>query len=703
MDHQHQQQQDRSFSGAASGGADHSEEGESDDEFLPMDWSSSASPTTTRQQLAVVASNNNNDNNDNKNNRPLRRRRANAPSQSWFGVGGGGGGGRRRSSSSSSVTGGRGKLLQGGTTTTTRNSSSNRGHTSSSNRDVSSYWFNVSIIHGMIHHAMTEKITIGVLLLIAWGWIMVTIGMVSYRHPNSQQHLSIPDTTTTHRVEDDSTEENNNEPPESGVQIIKNHPNVSSLLGHGASPLLIFTYRRADYLRKTLQYVLDYIPHDCESVGCPVIVSQDGSDANVAQVVLDYIPQFQSIGIPLWHWQHEQASTTALLERLPPSLLGINNVQGYAALAQHYQWALDRVFYPKTSGDDQDENNSNSHNEPIVRDEGGHRGDTMKEKGAKAAAAAAATITTVHPKRVILLEEDLQIAPDFFSYFAALAPLLDQDETLLAISAYNDNGLRDKVQNVTRLLRSDFFPGLGWMMTQRLWTQEFSPLRLLQHQGQQQDQSSSSWPLVFWDDWLREPAQRRGRHVIRPEVSRTWHFGNQGGTSNNQFGQSLQDIALNSIPVDWNQQNLSYLQSEQSFDTVYWQLITSAQTVPNVDDLFHRLDTAAAESNEIMEPPTNKKNKQTTTMVFRLEYRNQQPEFEFLARKLGLFTDEKAGIPRTAYKGVVETRWNPHRAGSSGSDDDDDEQPFPMILLTPPMSQLQHDFASVASTSVDRS
>lgn len=31
-------------------------------------------------------------------------------------------------------------------------------------------------------------------------------------------------------------------------------------------------------------------------------------------------------------------------------------------------------------------------------------------------------------------------APDFFEYFAATVPLLDRDETLMAVSAWNDNG-----------------------------------------------------------------------------------------------------------------------------------------------------------------------------------------------------------------------------------------------------------------------
>lgn len=32
----------------------------------------------------------------------------------------------------------------------------------------------------------------------------------------------------------------------------------------------------------------------------------------------------------------------------------------------------------------------------------------------------------------------------------------------------------------------------------------------------------------FWDDWIRQPAQRRERACIRPEISRTKTFGKVG-------------------------------------------------------------------------------------------------------------------------------------------------------------------------------
>lgn len=64
------------------------------------------------------------------------------------------------------------------------------------------------------------------------------------------------------------------------------------------------------------------------------------------------------------------------------------------------------------------------------------------------------------------------------------------------------------LQDNKALFRSDFFPGLGWMLPRRVW-EELSP----------------AWPDAYWDDWLRDPQRRRDRQFIRPEVCRTYHFG----------------------------------------------------------------------------------------------------------------------------------------------------------------------------------
>ena len=132
--------------------------------------------------------------------------------------------------------------------------------------------------------------------------------------------------------------------------------------------------------------------------------------------------------------------------------------------------------------------------------------------------------------RVIVLEEDLEIAPDFFGFFAAVAPIVDGDASILAASAWNDNGQRrhvDVAKDIARVERSDFFGGLGWMLARRVW-EELAP----------------KWPDAYWDDWLREPDQRRNRHVVRPVVCRTFHVKSTRGTSGGQYSHFLSDIVL---------------------------------------------------------------------------------------------------------------------------------------------------------------
>ena len=64
----------------------------------------------------------------------------------------------------------------------------------------------------------------------------------------------------------------------------------------------------------------------------------------------------------------------------------------------------------------------------------------------------------------------------------------------------------------------------------------------------------------YWDDWMREPQQRKGRVCIRPEISRTYTFGDAGVSLGQYWSQHLQYIVLNQNPVDFSKVNISYLQ-----------------------------------------------------------------------------------------------------------------------------------------------
>ena len=70
-----------------------------------------------------------------------------------------------------------------------------------------------------------------------------------------------------------------------------------------------------------------------------------------------------------------------------------------------------------------------------------------------------------------IFSDDLEVAPDFFEYFSATLPLLEKDPTLWCVSAWNDNGKAKRIDigAPDLLYRSDFLPGLGWMLRKDVW------------------------------------------------------------------------------------------------------------------------------------------------------------------------------------------------------------------------------------------
>lgn len=121
------------------------------------------------------------------------------------------------------------------------------------------------------------------------------------------------------------------------------------------------------------------------------------------------------------------SATGLTLFRHPRLALLAPDQSATAYLAQHYKWVLDKLFLER-----------------------GH-------------------------SHVVVLEDDMLVSPDFLSLFSETAPLLDSDPSLLCVSSWNDNGMGNLVADNRRLMRTDYFPGLGWMTNRRVWT-ELSPI-----------------------------------------------------------------------------------------------------------------------------------------------------------------------------------------------------------------------------------
>ncbi|CAG2229343.1 MGAT1 [Mytilus edulis] len=255
-----------------------------------------------------------------------------------------------------------------------------------------------------------------------------------------------------------------------------------------------------------------------------------------------------------------------------PNLTDINlpspkkKFKGYYKIARHYKWALDQIFHK------------------------------------------------FNYTAVIIVEDDLEYSPDFFDYFSATYPILKADPTLWCVSAWNDNGKIGMVSDDPELLyRSDFFPGLGWMLEKHVWL-ELSP----------------KWPDSFWDDWMRHPDQRKKRVCIRPEICRTSTFGKKGVSKGLFFDKHLKFIKLNEKPIDFTKKDLTYLIQE------------------NYDPTFHKTvyGTPLASVTDVV--ALRKK----TLPALRVQYSTKE-EFKSAAKTLKIMEDFKAGVPRVAYHGVV--------------------------------------------------
>ena len=137
----------------------------------------------------------------------------------------------------------------------------------------------------------------------------------------------------------------------------------------------------------------------------------------------------------------------------------------------------------------------------------------------------------------------------------------------------------------------------------------------------------SSWPAAYWDDWMRLGQVQQGRQSIRPEVCRTYNFGEKGSSHGQYYRRFLKPIKLNDEDVDWSSQDLTYL--EPARYSAWWNnTIAEARLVTSIGEI-------AGQEGSV-----------------KLVYASQQ-EYENLADQLGMIKDWKDGTPRASYQGIV--------------------------------------------------
>lgn len=288
---------------------------------------------------------------------------------------------------------------------------------------------------------------------------------------------------------------------------------LQMLAGKGAVGVMLIVCKRPNLFEKAMTSILR-ATRDAEKF--PIIVSQDDYDSAMSTIVQNKYARAGTV----FHMQHaHQQDAKAISKKFG----GSKTTLGYVYIAQHYGFVMRTMF-----------------------DEVGF-------------------------DQLIFLEEDLQISPDFFSYFDSMLPILHSDSDLFCVSAWNDNGIAKLVKSPQEVFRTDFFPGLGWMMQKSMW----SEIR-------------DRWASAYWDEFMRRPDVRKGRQCIRPEISRTYTIGYTGGTSKGQFKDHLSEIMLNTENVDWKRLDLSFLSSTLSFERYLEERLRAARLISHTDPILQQ-------------------------------------------------------------------------------------------------------------------
>jgi len=157
-------------------------------------------------------------------------------------------------------------------------------------------------------------------------------------------------------------------------------------------------------------------------------------------------------------------------------------------------------------------------------------GSDESQHGALAAAIRRWALDTVlgeHQRSHALLVDDrMAFAADFLQLFQATAWLLDMDEEgLWCVSAWNDYGFEDWEWSEAGLMRSDYFSGVAWMTTAKVWG-ELGP----------------TFPGSNWADWMRASPLRAGRQCIVPHLNRVQLVG--PAASENPLDRPTSDMAF---------------------------------------------------------------------------------------------------------------------------------------------------------------
>lgn len=162
---------------------------------------------------------------------------------------------------------------------------------------------------------------------------------------------------------------------------------------------------------------------------------------------------------------------------------------------------------------------------------------------------------------VLVLEDDLEVAPDALLFFTWAADVMQQDPTIFCASGYNDNGFDAATADPARVWRGEHFMALGWMVSREAFEQVSQIFRMDQ-----------VWDVPFAVTMAHHrEGQGARRECIFPEMPRTKHVGDRsrGWLTTSASAQQLwfDLMALHSSPTGLSAMDLQAATAQGSHQT----------------------------------------------------------------------------------------------------------------------------------------
>lgn len=171
-------------------------------------------------------------------------------------------------------------------------------------------------------------------------------------------------------------------------------------------------------------------------------------------------------------------------------------------------------------------------------------------------------------KHMIVIEEELILAPDFLYFMQQCLSILDKDPSLLAVSAWNYNGYDVTSGDKNAVYRVEEFPGLAFLIQWSVYEKYIAQNFL------------NCCHKRVWDHWTLTDSTNIPGDIVIPDVSRVFHHPYQSAKDEDQHLVELfQKPRLTNTEDQVSMKDVDQLDASQ-YDMLLQKMIVNSTEFP---------------------------------------------------------------------------------------------------------------------------